>query len=340
LSFHFILAFFSPIGYTYQAMDSGGQSEPVFVEDIYPRQMLYALTIRSPVAAGRLKSIECPRLPNIYTLITAKDIPGRNRLEDSPMPILAGDVLSYIGEPVALLLGPDKNMLEEYAGQITVTAEEEPPVFTPGAATEDLILARRDIRIGEPEAAFERAASITQDDYSTGIQEHWYAEPVGAVAWLEDCAEDDGAETEKAGRLAGKILVVRTATQWPFHVKRSLAQALKLEPARVRVEPTNIALHMDGKLWYPSLIACHAALGACITKKPVRLILTREEDFRYSPKRAASEISVSSALDENGEIIAAEITVTVNMGAYGVNAAEILDQCCLGSLGLYRCTDV
>jgi CO/xanthine dehydrogenase Mo-binding subunit len=336
-------------------MDSGSQPEPVFVEDIYPRQMLYALTIRSPVAAGRLKSIECPRLPNIYTLITAKDIPGRNRLEDSPMPILAGDALSYIGEPVALLLGPDRNMLEEYAAQITVAAEEEPPVFAPGlgqdglkpdglkpgsAAAEDRVLARREIRIGEPEAAFKRAASVTRDDYRTGIQEHWYAEPVGAVVWLEDRAEDDGAETEKAGRLAGKTLVVRTATQWPFHVKRSLAQALKLEPARVRVEPTNIALHMDGKLWYPSLIACHAALGACITKKPVRLLLTREEDFRYSPKRAASEISVSSALDENGGIIAAEITVTVNMGAYGVNAAEILDQCCLGSLGLYRCEAV
>jgi CO/xanthine dehydrogenase Mo-binding subunit len=68
----------------------------------------------------------------------------------------------------------------------------------------------------------------------------------------------------------------------------------------------------------------------------VRLILTREEDFRYSPKRNESEINISSALDENGEILGTEINISVNLGAYGVNSEEILDQTCLGSLGIYH----
>ncbi|MDR2479140.1 MAG: molybdopterin-dependent oxidoreductase [Treponema sp.] len=298
--------------------------------------MLYALTVRSPVASGQLISIECPKLPNSYTLISAKDIPGKNRLENSELPIFAAGRLSYIGEPVALLLGPDKKMLEKYAEQCKVMAEESPPVFGDSGGA---VLARREIRTGEPEAAFERAASVTRGDYRTGIQEHWYAEPTGAVAWLEkpEQAEESPAGLKDQGAFSGSHLIVRTATQWPFHVKRSLAQTLNITAARIRVEPTALGLHMDGKLWYPSLIACHAALGACITKKPVRLMLTREEDFYFSPKRNSAQVSIASALDETGRITGTEIEITVNMGAYGVNVNEILDQTCLGSTGVYTC---
>jgi CO/xanthine dehydrogenase Mo-binding subunit len=93
---------------------------------------------------------------------------------------------------------------------------------------------------------------------------------------------------------------------------------------------------MDGKLWYPSLIACHAALGTFITKKPVRLILTREEDFLYTPKRCGTNINIVSAIDDNGNINSANIDIYVNLGAYEVNGNEILDQICLGTLGLYN----
>jgi CO/xanthine dehydrogenase Mo-binding subunit len=307
---------------------------PCFVEDIYPRQMLYALTIRSPVAKGRLVSIEYPKLPNIYMLISAKDIPGKNRLEDSELPILASETLSYIGEPVALLLGPDKNMLEKYAEKCQVVVEEEPPVFASRPVAENMVLARREIRIGEPEAAFERAASIVRDDYSTGIQDHWYSEPIGAIAWLEH-PHTETEDAEKTGKNPTRI-VVRTATQWPFHVRRSVSRVLNIDTAGISVDPTLINLHMDGKIWYPSLVACHAALGAWITKKPVRLMLSRGEDFRYSPKRAGTDIGIASALDEKGAIIGTEISISVNLGAYGVNAAELLDHTCLGSLGVYK----
>lgn len=306
-----------------------------FVEDIYLRHTLYALTIRSPVARGRLRSIECPKLPNSYVLITAADIPGRNRLEDSELPILAADTLSYIGEPAALLVGPDRTMLDAFAERCAVIADEEPPVFS--AQPEGVAFARREIRVGDPEAAFAQAAAIARGDYRTGVQEHWYAEPVGAVAWFEHSGPETGqGSAEKTEQKNSKTLVVRTATQWPFHVKRALIQTLKTDPALIRVAPTLIGPHMDGKIWYPSLVACHAALGAWITKKPVRLILTRKEDFCFSPKRNAAEIRISSALDEKGEITGTDIDLAVNLGAYGVNSAEIIDQTCLGSLGIYQ----
>jgi CO/xanthine dehydrogenase Mo-binding subunit len=299
---------------------------PCFVTDIYLPQMLYALTVRSSAPKGRLISVECPKLPGSYALIRAQDIPGNNSLEDTLLPVLAADELSYIGEPVALLLGPDKNTLEDYSRHCKVIVQEEEPVFSPVGADDAMIAARRDIRIGDPDAAFAQAASVVRGSYRSGIQEHWYAEPTGAAAWPD--------ETNSPG------LIVRTATQWPFHVKRSVSRVLGLAAMKVQVEPTITGLHLDGKLWYPSLIACHAALGAWITQRPVRLILTRREDFSFSPKRCETEITIENALDEKGDITGITVNTTVNLGAYGVNANEILDHVNLGSLGVYKAKNV
>ncbi len=62
---------------------------PAFLEDIYPQNLLYGITIRSPIAKGHLKMIHFPDLPDNYTVITARNIPGENRLEDTSIPILA-----------------------------------------------------------------------------------------------------------------------------------------------------------------------------------------------------------------------------------------------------------
>jgi CO/xanthine dehydrogenase Mo-binding subunit len=298
-----------------------------FVDDIFPQPLLYALTIRSPVARGRLKTVECPRLSPSYAIITAKDIPGQNRLDDFDVPVLAEDTLSYIGEPVALLLGPEQAKLEEYAPQCKVVSEEEPPVFTGNIIHPEMILSKRTIVSGDMEQAFARAKTVVSGKYITDIQDHWYAEPMGAVA-------QPSGEVPPPGKTPS--LLIHTATQWPFHVKRSVARVLQLSLENITVESTCIGIHMDGKIWYPSLVACHAALGTFIMKKPVKLILTREEDFLYTPKRTGSEIHIRSALGGNGELLGTEISVLVNFGARGVFTDEILDLSCLGSLGSYK----
>jgi CO/xanthine dehydrogenase Mo-binding subunit len=285
--------------------------------------MLHALTIRSPVAKGRLVSIECPALPEGYSLLSAKDIPGKNCLDDSDIPILSDGELSYIGEPVALLLGPDINILEERIRNCKVIAEESGPVFNTQESEPPNIAAKREVSIGDVDSAFAGAASVVKGDYITGIQEHWYAEPHGAVSWSEQ------------GRIT-----VRTATQWPSHVMRSVCGVLGIPASKVLVTPTITGLHMDGKLWYSSLVSCHAALGAWIAKQPVRLILTGEEDFIFSPKRFGAEIHFSSAINEKGEISALDINAVVNLGAHAVNADDILEFVNLGSVGGYRVKNI
>ena len=300
-----------------------------FLEDIYPPNLLYAVTIRSPVAKGKLISVDVPILPDNYTLITAKDIPGKNQLESTTIPIFAEEKLNYIGEPIGILLGPDKTKLEEFASRFIVLADEENAIFSYGG--ENTPVLKREIDTGNTLDLFNETGRIVTSGYKTGIQEHWYAEPVGAIAWLNTEQEENSL---KGG--TNFSVTIRTATQWPYHVKRSVTSVLNIDASLVFVEPTCLNLHMDGKLWYPSLIACHAALGAFITKKPVRLILSREEDFLYTPKRCGTNINIVSEIDDKGNINALNVDISVNLGAYEVNGNEILDKTCLGILGLYK----
>jgi CO/xanthine dehydrogenase Mo-binding subunit len=320
------------------------------LQDIPHRSTFFAVTIRSPVPRGRLLSIECPQLERSYTLITAKDIPGKNELAGLPVPILASGELSYLGEPAAILAGPDRAKLESYAGQCRVIAEEERPVFAAPASAEEPgpetasgpaqafpaaqaapaepeIFLERVIDRGDVGAAFASARKILGGLYATGIQEHAYSEAAGAlVEYISGPSEiKDGEE---------RIFVIHTATQWPRHVSRSAAGVLGLEESQIITEAADPGLPMDGKIWYPSLIACQAALAAALTRRNVRLLLSGEEDFCFSPKRNASLTGIQSALGEGGEILGTRIDLTVDLGAQAVFGEEILDQSCLAVLGI------
>ena len=305
-----------------------------FVDDISVKGMIYALTIRSPIARGILENIECPKLPGSYYLIKAEDIPGDNSLADFPVPVLAGKNLSYIGQPVAMIAGPDESELEDLASQIDIIAEEEEPVFSAGAYDANETIVKREIVSGDTDKVFGENANIVAGTYITGIQEHWYPETHGAVAILSSPPRNKAGGTRAKKNEHG--LTVYTATQWPFHVKRSVARVLGWNGVTVKVIPTVIAAHLDGKLWYPSLIACHAALAAWISGSPVKLILTKEEDFMYSPKRNKAEIEMRSALGEKGELLGTDIQLRLNLGAEGIFEDELIDQSCLGTLGVYR----
>ena len=292
---------------------------PMYMEDIDLPGAFSGRIIRSPIPCGRLIAIETPRLPPSYWVIRAEDIPGRNVLEDFGLPLLAAQSLSYAGEPAALLVGPDQARLEELAAQCRVIAEEAPPRFPGQDYPPEAVIAQTRLRWGDTEAAFREAKTIVEGTYSTGLQEHWYSEPCGAAV----CPEAGG-------------LRVFAATQWPFQVRRAVAAALNVPPAAVIVEPTRIGIHLDGKIWYPALLACYAALGAAAAGKPVKFSLSREEDFRYSPKRNGAEIRLRSALGERGQLLAAEASVRADLGAYGVFTGEILDRTCMGALGPYK----
>jgi CO/xanthine dehydrogenase Mo-binding subunit len=208
-----------------------------------------------------------------------------------------------------------------------VKTDGETPIFGIHSFPPEAVITLRDIQSGDTEKAFGEAKTIVEGTYTTGIQDHWYSEPAGAAAFFVPVPEDE----ESPGRLK-----IRTATQWPFHVRRSVAGLLNVPQDMVVVEPSRIGIHLDGKIWYPSLLACHAALAAFITKKPVKIVYTREEDFRYTPKRNAAEINIRSALGNQGRLLANEIRIRIDLGAQGIFTDEILDRTCIGTLGAYK----
>jgi len=294
--------------------------------------MLHAITIRSPVAHGSLKGIKCPSLPKAYYLIKAENIPGKNSLSNFSIPILAERKLSYIGQPVAILVGSDKSVLEDLASKIEVQAEVENASFSCKTYDSENEIVKRDIISGDPQKAFGEGEIILSCTYTTEIQEHWYSEPHGALAIPMAASETEAAPLEK-GKKRISSLMIYTATQWPYHVKLSVSGILGLDPQSVTVAPTLMTPHLDGKIWYPSLVACHTALAAWITKSPVKILLKREEDFMFSPKRNKSVIEIVSALNKNGSISGTIIQVQLDLGAHAIFENEIIDNTCLGSIG-------
>lgn len=165
---------------------------------------------------------------------------------------------------------------------------------------------------------------VVQGTYRTGIQEHMYNEPQGAVA----DPRPDGS------------FILQTATQWPYHVRQTVADNLSIKPGACTVATTDTGVDLDGKLWYPSLVATHAALLAQKTGLPVKLVYSNLEDFQYTTKRAPVIVTHLTGIDETGAVTSAKVEISYNCGAYPLFTDEMVDQLAATALGLYDCDDV
>ncbi len=293
-----------------------------FVSDIYLRGMLYGATVRSPYPFARIVSIDASMVTSEVTVVTARDIPGSNLLtiDGESMPILASVVCRYVGEPVALLAGSSQQAVVAAARQLRVEYVELPARLEPDESRpQKAVFGRR----GDADAALGRSHEVVQGTYTTGIQEHMYNEPQGAVA-----------EPQESG------LDVHCATQWPYHVRETVVNTLGLKPASCLVTATDTGVDLDGKLWYPSLVATHAALLAQKSQQPVKLVYSNLEDFQYTSKRAPFTITHLTGLDEHGAIIAAKVEIRFNTGAYALFTRELVDRLTTTGLGIYNCPDL
>ncbi len=296
-----------------------------FISDIYARDMHYGATVRSPYAHALIRAIHLDSVPEGVTCITAADIPGYNRLrvEEESMPLLAVDECVYVGEPIVLVAGPTQRAVVAAVHAIEIEYEELTAEYAFTQPSDARIIARRTGVRGDVEAALERSERRVEGTYRTGIQEHLYNEPQGAVAAVE----------------AERVLV-RSATQWPFHVRQTVAEALGIRPNRCVVRPADPGIALDGKLWYPSLVAAHAALLAMKSGRRVKLVYSNIEDFRFSPKRAPFYLRYLTGLTADGKLSGAKIDVIYNAGAYGIFTDEICERVMASTFANYECPDL
>lgn len=296
-----------------------------FVSDMYLKDMLYVATVRSPFARARILSMHTGSLPKAVICLTSKDIPGANRMEigTEALPILAEDATRYVGEPVALLAGESQRDVVSAMSEMVVEYEERSHKTTFEHPTPEQIVATRLGRRGDAASALASASYVVEGSYATSIQEHLYNEPQGAVVVPEE-----------------STLVVHTATQWPFHVRDTVAvnASKRVVDCVVRVSEPGISL--DGKLWYPSVVATHAALVAHATGRPAKLVYSNQEDYRFTPKRAPVNARHVTGLNSDGSLAAARVELTYSCGAYPLFTDEILDRLVYWAMARYRCPAV
>ncbi|MCL1818537.1 MAG: molybdopterin-dependent oxidoreductase, partial [Spirochaetaceae bacterium] len=304
------------------------QGRSIYIEDIMDKNALVIAVKRSRIARGRITGMVFPELPKDVRIIRAQDIPGKNFLSvfGERLPILSSGEVQYKGEPVLLVVGPSEKILEDLLDQIVIMYEEQKPEFSFEDPAPENIFCTRRVERGNPGAeAGEKTVTVTRE-FTTGIQEHYYAEPHGAyVRW--------DAESSS--------LSVVSSSRWPFHVHRTLCETLALPRELVSVTfPETPDRSLDGKIWYPSLMAAHAALAAWLTRRNIKVLFSREEDFLYTPKSFPSIMRYTVSQTPEGVLSSARVKILINCGAYGILARETADRAALGALGAYHCPNL
>ncbi|MBN2625708.1 MAG: xanthine dehydrogenase family protein [Spirochaetales bacterium] len=282
----------------------------------------YALTLRSSIVKGKIINITFPSAREDVHIVDYRDVPGKNFvsiLEDD-WPVFAEDRVSYLGEPILLLCGPDRTVLEEYRSRIVVDYEEESPFLTLQDAVEksDPIVSYT-IDTGDYAGASEKAARTVKETFETGRQEQVYIEPQGVVAEY----------TEEGVVLTGSF-------QCPYYVKNAVINTLGWSGEKVRVIQAVTGGAFGGKEEFPSLISCQVAVASVKLKKTIKLIYNRHEDMEVTTKRHPSLISYEAALDGDNRILGVKMDVKLDGGATTGLSAVVLQRAMIASCGVYH----
>lgn len=293
-----------------------------YADDLVFPGMLHARTIRSTIPAGRLTGVRLEFDPAGFTIVDYRDVPagGRNviALIEDDQPCLVERDIRHVAEPLLLLAHEDKDRL--LRARVALTEEPSEPLLDPEASPH--LFKEILIEKGNVERALARAAVIVEGTYRTGHQEHVYIEPNGVIA----VPEDDG-------------ITIYGSIQCPFYVHKALVTLLGNAVRQVRVVQTETGGGFGGKEEYPSMIAGHAALLALKSQRPVKLIYDREEDMLATTKRHPSIVRHRTGVTRGGTIVAMDIDVLLDGGAYVTLSPVVLSRGAIHAAGPYRCAD-
>ena len=135
-------------------------------------------------------------------------------------------------------------------------------------------------------------------------------------------------------------ITVYGSLQCPYYVHKALVALLALPPEKVRVVQTETGGGFGGKEEYPSIIAGHASILALKAKRPVKIVYDRVEDMLATTKRHPSIVRHSTGVRRDGKLVAMDIDVLMDGGAYATLSSVVLSRGVLHATGPYRCDDV
>ncbi len=288
-----------------------------FADDLVLPRMLIARLHRSPLAHGRIVSIDvsaAEKVPGVKAILLGRDLPTPFGIlpvsEDEHA--LAVDRVRFVGDPVAAVAAVDEDAACEAASAIRVEYEPLPAVYGPEEALatpeprihdygeEGNVHKKVALEFGDVEAGFREAEEIFEDTFFFGGNTHLPMEQHAALA----AVEPDGRVT------------IWSSTQTPHYLHRAAAKVLRLPASRIRVIACPNGGGFGGKSdpFNHEIVVAKLALA---TGRPVKITLTREEVFYCHRGRHPVLMRVKTGVRRDGSITAMHFKSLLDGGAYG-----------------------
>ena len=299
--------------------------------------MVHGKVVRSDVGPAKIVRIDtsaAERLEGVVAVLTAADVPHNAVVEHASgglgeltveQPVLARDRVRYVGEPVAVVAADDPETAAEAADLVEVTYEPLPGVYRPEDALaqgaplvhdDGNVLVNWHLERGDVDAAFADAAVVVDNTYRSQHVEHAYLETEAGVGWLEN-----------------DVVTLRISTQVIEHAVE-IATILGLPQSQVRVIASYMGGGFGGK--EDMTVEPYIALLVWRTRRPVRMIWSRQESILASTKRHPFTMHYRTAADADGKILAFDVDIVGDAGAYPCLSARVLFAGAALSTGPYR----
>ena len=303
--------------------------------------MLHGVIVRSSVPSGTIVGVDTTAawaVDGVRAVLTAADVPSNVVAEDASglgiepivMPVLAAERVRYAGEPIALVAAETAWAAEQAAALVQVSIEEHDGVYevedalapdAPRVHTDGNRFVDWHFRHGDPDEAMRSADVVVEDTYRTQHVDHAYLEPESGVGWYDG----DG------------VVTLRVSTQVIEHA-RAIAEILTLPHSRVRV----IGAYMGGGFGGKEDMTVEPFLALLVwkTKRPVRMVWSRQESLLARQKRHPFSMRYRTGAMRDGRVVAHDISIVGNAGAYPLLSTRVLFAAAAHAVGPYRVDDV
>jgi CO/xanthine dehydrogenase Mo-binding subunit len=340
------------IGSSIKRQDAIGK---VTGETAYPGDLLHSdqafmkiLFAGKPhVRITRLNTSAAEALEGVLAVFTAKDVPvNEYGLIIADQPVLCGpgsdkpyaDRVRFVGDQIALVVAESEEIAQHALGLIEVEYEDLPVITDPVVAMkadspklhperENNIFCHYKIRTGDVQAGFADAAVIIEAEYHTPAQEHAYLQPEAGLAYMDD-----------QGRVT-----VEVAGQWTHEDQEQIAHALDLPRDQVRVIYPAIGGAFGGREDMSVQVVLALAAWRLHQRgidRPVKIIWSREESILGHHKRHPFILRAKWAADQAGKILAADMEIIQDGGAYAYTSTKVLGNAILMCTGPYEIPNV
>ena len=304
-----------------------------YPDDIYLDGMVYGSAVRSEYPRAKVLAIhpeEALAMDGVIGVYTADDIPGNVKVghlkHDWDTMIPVGKVTHYLGDAICLVAAETQEILEQAKLKVKVDYEVLDPVLDPFEAmkpdaplvhADGNVLAHEHLVRGVADKVIAESKYKVTTHYETPWTEHAFLEPECAVAM----PFDDG-------------VFIYSSDQGTYDTQHECCIMLGLPPEKVIVENKLVGGGFGGK--EDVSVQHHAALLAYLTKRIVKVKLSRQESIVVHPKRHPMWMDITTACDENGYLTAMKAVVVSDTGAYASLGGPVLQRACTHAAGPYN----